>query len=199
MTNISLAQKMASLQGRLFEQNCQMSLECAGFKIDDEQVLLKDIGVEVDLIATNQNNISFFVTCKGSMRGARPGSRRTDTLKKALCDAFLMSQAGWSPVILMTSHVAESGSGRAMLEAMNREVLYDVLDPWNHGARLCWLANASEAELLEDMRVPLAQLYAQHWFSKPTRALPVESSLVRQLDLGGFVKPSSRLSQVSGA
>ena len=190
-TNLALAQKLASLQGSLFEQNCRMSLECAGFEISGTHVLVKEIGVEVDIVATNRLGTSFFITCKGSMRGDRPGARRTDTLKKALCDAFLLSQEGWTPVILMTSHVAERGSGRAMIEAVSRNVLYDVLNPWNHGARLEWLANASDTELQQDMHRPLKEVYAKNWWLTSFRpaAKPAMSRNELMLDLS-FVETS---------
>lgn len=187
-TNLALAQKMASLQGALFEQNCRMSLECAGFEISRTHMLVREIGVEIDIVATSRQGISFFVTCKGSMRGDRPGARRTDTLKKALCDAFLLSQEGWTPVILMTSHVADSGSGRAMLEAVSRNVLYDVLNPWNHSARLEWLASAGETDLERDLALPLKEIYARNWHlaaHKPTAS--AKSCLLKKEDVSNLV------------
>ncbi|MFN8469033.1 MAG: hypothetical protein U0X20_25980 [Caldilineaceae bacterium] len=185
-TNLALAQKMASLQGALFEQNCSVALECAGFEISGRHVLMKEIGIEVDIIATNQQGISFFITCKGSMRGDRPGARRTDTLKKALCDAFLLSLEGWTPVILMTSHVPDKGSGRAMLDAVPRSVLYDVVNPWNHSARLQWLAVARETEIQQDMLRSPQDVYAKNWQLTPSHpnaklAFPKNAHMVERL------------------
>lgn len=167
MTMITPTQRMATEQGRLFEKSCELALQYAGFRVDDVRMTFKKIGVEVDIVATNLINISFFFTCKGSMRGSRPGARRTDTMKKAICDAFLLSQEGWTPVVLLTSHIPEHGSGRAMLNSISRDVLFDVLNPWLHGERLCWLAHANEGVLQNDMKYSLSELCNSNWPSIP--------------------------------
>jgi hypothetical protein len=157
-------QQAASQQGRHFEESCVMALRYAGFEIVEYRAKLDSIGVEVDFIVTSQKDISFYCTAKGSMRGERPGSKRTDTLKKALCDAFLLEQEGLSPVLLLTSHIPERGSGLAMLNSMRRDVLFDVLSPWAHGQRLAWLAKASDAELDADLRrLSMAKLVEKQW------------------------------------
>lgn len=163
MISSAIAQSMATEQGRLFEMSCDLALRCAGFQLDNVRVTFKQIGVEVDITATNKFGIPFYFTCKGSMRGTRPGARRTDTLKKAICDAFLLSQAGLTPVILLTSHIPDTGSGRAMLNSLPRDVLFDALNPWIHGERLCWLAIADKTALDTDMRYSLRELCETNW------------------------------------
>jgi hypothetical protein len=73
-------QSSSRQQGEWFEATCRQVLEAAGFTVDAVHQAIDDAGVEVDIIATNQHAISFFITCKGSYRGRRPGVRRTDTL-----------------------------------------------------------------------------------------------------------------------
>lgn len=163
MDNAANAQRLAVEQGKHFEQTCEMALKYAGFEIADRHVTFTNVGVEVDIIVTNRHNIAFYSTCKGSMRGTRPGVKRTDTLKKALCDVFLLSDYGWSPILLLTSHVPLTGNGRAMLNAVERSRLFDVLSPWRHGERLRWLANATEDMLRRDLYTPHRELIERQW------------------------------------
>lgn len=143
-------QSKGKQQGDLFEKECQQALELAGFEIVDTLVDFIDAGVEVDIIATNQHAISFYITCKGSIQGDRPGCIRTDTLKKAIAEAYCLTQAGWGPVLLLTSHLPTMGRGVTMLKLVARSVLYDSLVPSQAWRRLSWMAKATELELRQD-------------------------------------------------
>ena len=138
-------------QGAWFEDTCRQILEAAGFTIDGVRQFFPDAGVEVDLIATNLHAISFYITCKGSYRGDRPGARRTDTLKKAIAEAYALHQQGWGPVLLLTSHLPNTRSGRALLASVDPEVLFDTINPLASDRRLRFLASADEARLREDL------------------------------------------------
>lgn len=173
MTTFATAQKLATEQGKLFEDSCELALRCAGFRIEDTHKVVQQIGVEIDIVVTNQNDIAFYFTCKGSMRGPRPGVRRTDTLKKAICDSFLLSQAGWTPVVLLTSHIPYKGCGRAMLHSIKRTVLYDVLNPWMHCNRLSQLATATQDAIQFMENDPLLPFVDKNWTAIPTPASKV--------------------------
>lgn len=144
-------QATGKIQGDLFEEQSAQALMLAGFTIDGRRVRFADAGVEVDIIATNQQQISFYITCKGSMQGSRPGCERTDTLKKAIAEALILHQHGWSPVLLLTSHRPTTPSGLAMLHSVDPEMLFDVVNPTTDGKRLRWLARATEADLARDL------------------------------------------------
>ena len=138
-------------QGLWFEELCRAILIDCGFTIDGEHVDFTDAGVEVDLIATNRHAISFYITCKGSYRGRRPGVQRTDTLKKAIAEAQALHAQGWGPILLLTSHLPNTHSGRALLASVDPEVLFDAIDPLHNARRLRWLAGADEATLRRDL------------------------------------------------
>lgn len=145
-------QATGKVQGDWFEQTSQQILSDVGFTIDAIRERIEDAGVEVDIIATNQHAISFYITCKGSWRGDRPGARRTDTFKKAYSEAAMLHAQGWGPVLLLTSHKPDTKSGLAMLGNVDPEIMFDVIDPVKDAKRLQWLANASEAELRADLQ-----------------------------------------------
>lgn len=144
-------QSSSSRQGAWFEATCRQILEAAGFAVDAVHQRIEDAGVEVDLIGTNRHEISFFFTCKGSYRGRRPGVRRTDTLKKAIAEAYALHQQGWEPVVLLTSHLPNTAGGRALLASVDPAVLFDAIELPTNAARIEWLARSSEEELRRDL------------------------------------------------
>ncbi len=66
-------------------------------------------GIKVDEVALNRRDKRIYFEFKGSYVPPEPGLIRTDTTKKALCNAFLMRECGLSPFIL-TSHKPKKGS-----------------------------------------------------------------------------------------
>lgn len=152
-------QSMAVEQGQDFQRICVASLVSAGFEISDPVNLrVDDVGVEVDIVATGISNLSFLFECKGARRHSeksRPGLERTDTIKKALCNAVLLRRSEISglfpPLVILTSHVPRSGAGVAMLCAMGREDVFDIINPIEHAYRLMWLSRATEEEIKKDM------------------------------------------------
>jgi hypothetical protein len=126
-------------------------LQIAGFEIADQHVRIHEIGIELDAITNNANGIAMPWEFKGSWNGPRPGLRRTDTLKKAICNGYLLTQ--WSqsdrltPLLVMTTHLPEEGSGLAMMHAVNRNVVMGFVDSRNTKL-LAWLYKATEETLL---------------------------------------------------
>ena len=154
-------QSVSGQQGRLYEDQCRAALHAAGFAIDQIHQEIAEAGVDVDIIATNRHDISFYMTCKGSLRGVRPGARRTDTLKKALAEAWALQHHGWGPVLLLTSHLPRTPRARALLATGLAGVLFDAvqlvmaplldLQATPGYRRLAWLADAPEADLCRDL------------------------------------------------
>ncbi len=139
-------------QGDWFEETSRRLLIDAGFRIDACHDRIADAGVEVDIIATNQHKISFYITCKGSYRGDRPGAKRTDTFKKAMAEALMLHHQGWGPVLLLTSHKPSTPSGKAMMDNVDPEIMFDIIDPIKDFKRLTWLAAADESALRNDLQ-----------------------------------------------
>ena len=85
-------QRLAGEQGREWRDLCVKALRRAGFAEIQLEQQLPDVGITLDIVATNLQGISLAIECKGSMMGDRPGSKRTDTVLKAIGEAFLLSQ-----------------------------------------------------------------------------------------------------------
>ena len=112
-------QSVASEQGRQFAFQCDVVLEEHRFELSTGFVLT-ELGVEIDRVGTREGR-SIWFEYKGSVRGRRPGLRRTDTLKKAIANgALLLALEERLPYVLLTSHMPERGSGLAMLETARR-------------------------------------------------------------------------------
>lgn len=138
-------QGLAVSQGRIGEDLAQLRLRSYGFRIEGVRVPWP--GVEVDVIATNKHDISFYFTVKASWRGDRQGCKRTDTLKKAICDCLMIHLNVGSPGIIITSHKPVDGRGLDMVRMVPRHILLDIIELNNDGKRLKWLATADEEEL----------------------------------------------------
>lgn len=118
-------------QGRQFDVQCRVVLQDLGFAVGDKPFVVADLGVEFDAEIKSRAGKVYWCEFKGSWHGSRPGLRRTDTVKKALADAFLahLAARGYPPVIFLTTHVPQPGSsGHRMLEvALAAGALQDVI------------------------------------------------------------------------
>jgi hypothetical protein len=121
-------QGSSSRQGRQFAEQCDELLRNYGFELS-ETLHLRDVGVEVDRVATSARGQRVWFEYKGSVQGSRPGLLRTDTLKKAIANgALLQAVDERSPYIVLTSHLPEAGAGLAMLQtALAAGYLDDVI------------------------------------------------------------------------
>lgn len=146
-------QRLAGEQGTEFRDLCVKALKRAGFRDISTEQSFPDVGVTLDILATNRLDITLIIECKGSMMGTRPGCKRTDTVLKAIGEAYLLRQSAlaeaFPPMILMTSHVAEGGAARTMLGSVSVAVIADVLNPYDHARRLGWWVNASERDIID--------------------------------------------------
>jgi len=137
-----------------FVKACRIALQAAGFTVDMGKQFFADAGVEVDLIATNRQGISFYITCRGTEQGPRPGAARPSaarTYKKAINRAAALHAQGWGPSLLLTTCAPDTERSRALLAAVNPEVLFDVVNPLTDVYRLRWLARADEHQLTADL------------------------------------------------
>lgn len=154
MTKPNAHQRLAKAQGDWYHRECVRSLEIAGFEIAAQHFVIKDVGIELDAITNNSHGIAMPWEFKGSWNGERPGLIRTDTLKKAIASGYLLSR--WSerkmmtPLLVMSTHMPEAGSGAAMMASVGRDVVLSFVDNRNTKF-LMWLYRATEDELLEYM------------------------------------------------
>jgi hypothetical protein len=128
-------QSLGVEQGRDFARQCDIFLASHGFELG-ETLVLRDIGVEIDRVATAPSGRPVWFEYKGSVRGVRPGLLRTDTLKKAIANgALIHTLADHPPYVVLTSHLPTGGSGAAMLaRALEAGYLHDALSLYDQGA-----------------------------------------------------------------
>lgn len=150
-------QSLSTKQGKMAEDIAEITLASCGFT-DFRRKEKLDCGVEVDLIASNQEGNDFYFEVKGSWNGSRPGLLRTDTLKKAIANGYLISLlTGRCLTILTTNAPTLTKTGREpatvqMLRVLPRTVIFDCIE-FSQTSRLRWLAQASHAELYSDQRL----------------------------------------------
>jgi hypothetical protein len=119
-------QKRASDVGRVFTDFCKITLESIGFKLLG-RIVIEEAGIEIDEKVENRQGEPIYFEFKGSSTPPRPGLMRTDTVKKALCNAFLMDRLGIGPYIIVTSHMpVEGSSGDKMLQCA-KGVCFDII------------------------------------------------------------------------
>lgn len=118
-------QASAGEQGRQFSAQCDLLLKTMGFELQG-RLLIPEVGVEIDCVATSPNGQVVWFEYKGSIQGVRPGLLRTDTLKKAVANgALLRALPAHPPYIVLTSHAPITGSGAAMLRAALELAYFD--------------------------------------------------------------------------
>ncbi len=84
-------QSRSTESGTLFEKQCALHLTSLGFQLFAKKWRIKEAGVEIDYVAVNNKGKKIYFECKGGYEGKQPGLVRTDTTKKVLANAFLLS------------------------------------------------------------------------------------------------------------
>ena len=117
-------QAAAVIQGAQYEEIVAAALVAMGWTVTHRHDHVD--GVEIDISATDPLGAEWWIECKGSWRGSRPGAKRTDTVKKAIADAWLLSIASVSkPYMLITSHLPKVDShGHRMLTLAQEHGLF---------------------------------------------------------------------------
>lgn len=110
-------QAAAGRQGRQFAEQCDDALRNLGFELEG-RMRMTEIGVEIDQASVAPSGRVIWFEYKGSIRGAIPGLRRTDTAKKAIANgALIRALDDAPPFVVLTSHLPEGGAAEAMLRS----------------------------------------------------------------------------------
>jgi Holliday junction resolvase-like predicted endonuclease len=113
--------------GAAFEDSVAQVFSICGYTVVGRRVWIGDAG-EVDLWLRSPTGLEFFVECKGSYQGPRPGLMRTDTVDKAIARCLrLASLADQGPLLLVTSHLPQGGVAAHNLDWLCRSVPLTVL------------------------------------------------------------------------
>lgn len=105
-------QAAASSQGRTFEEIVEDVLTRTGWTISSRRWREPTVEVEIDIVATDPAGAVHWIECKGSWLSpsGRNGVIRTDTAKKLVGDAALLSTIPRPPYLLVTSHLPDAGT-----------------------------------------------------------------------------------------
>jgi hypothetical protein len=124
-------QARGAAQGAQFENICRLILEGVGFDVSDKSVDVPELGIEIDIEATNRHGIKFWFECKGSWMGSRQALRRTDTVKKAIASGLLLDavHGDYPRFVILTTHLPQPGfRGDVMLRvALDCGAVYDAI------------------------------------------------------------------------
>lgn len=124
-------QSMATLTGADFHNTCVLVLKKTGWDVLETKVKIRSVGIEIDAIANNRHGIAFPFEFKGGYGDDRPGMTRTDNISKALGNAVLFSISEISvvmaPLFVLTTVKSDKNAPAAMLRAIPRSLILDVL------------------------------------------------------------------------
>lgn len=125
---VSEFQAAATAQGASFEDAVETMLKIGGWTIIARHA--KVAQAEIDIVADNPVGRRWWIECKGSWRGNVPGSRRGDTVKKAVGIAWYLSTLpDRCPYMLITSHLPNVGTlGEQMLAVALRCGLFTEIN-----------------------------------------------------------------------
>lgn len=119
-------QRRATEIGNLFERTCNNTLKALGFKLLGKRSI-PEAGIIIDQVAVNRCGKEIFFEFKGSYKPPRLGLIRTDTAKKALCNAFLMERCGLAPFVILTSHKPKRNSASERMIDKAGSAVFDVI------------------------------------------------------------------------
>lgn len=134
-------QARASQQGRAFEDAVVTLLRIQGWTIVERRAIVAS--VEIDIIADDPLGRRWWIECKGSWEGKTPGSKRGDTVKKAVgVAAYLSCQPDRCPYMLITSHMPVPGTvGSILLETAQREGWFEEVRSFSFGVMAAEVAD----------------------------------------------------------
>jgi len=105
--------------GDEFEGIVLEDLDTRGYVLNATNFKLEKLGIEVDVVATQDDSIEF-IEAKGGRpgKGKRPGALRTDNVKKAVCNgALLKSMYDLRYIIYFSSKPKLGSSSDVMIQS----------------------------------------------------------------------------------
>lgn len=118
-------------QGRAYEQAVADHLTAFGWLVLCRRWVEPTLGVEIDIVAADRDSATWWIECKGSWESAsgRNGLARTDSTKKLIANAWLLSTLPDRRPYMVVSSDRPTGSGAT------------------------WLAKAVEAGLIDRVQI----------------------------------------------
>ena len=122
-------QTRATREGKAAQAIAGRVLEDAGFAIVGRNARLRGLGLTVDLLAVDGDEVPWYFVVSGAFTTTRGGLLRTDTVWKCLGRAHVLANKGKAPVVFLTSHLPRRGSeGDVALRAAGMDAFFDAIE-----------------------------------------------------------------------
>jgi hypothetical protein len=123
-------QSESKLSGNEFEDLVQENIELKNGIIVGKDYHIKDLGIELDFLADFPNRTEY-IEAKGGKTGnkKRPGAKRTDNVKKAICNGALLKHSNPNAyfVVYFSSKPKKNSYSYYMIEtALNANYIDEV-------------------------------------------------------------------------
>lgn len=111
-------------------------LVTAGFEISQRNRKVPGLGLQVSVVATDQQGGCWYFDVTGAFTSMRAGLLRTDTLWKCLGRTTVLATRDLRPVVLLSSHLPpRRSSGDRALRAVGPALVHDVVGMLNGADR----------------------------------------------------------------
>jgi len=122
-------QARATREGKAAQAIAERVLEDAGFTIVGRNARLRGLGLTVNLLAVDADEVPWYFDVSGAFTTTRGGLLRTDTVWKCLGRAHVLANKGKAPVVFLTSHLPRRGSeGDVALRAAGMDAFFDAIE-----------------------------------------------------------------------
>ena len=122
-------QARATREGRAAQAIAERVLVDAGFTIASRNARLRGLGVSVNFIALDADDVTWYFDVTGAFTTTRGGLLRTDTVWKCLGRAHVLANNAKAPVVFLTSHLPKrSSEGDIALRAAGMVAFFDALE-----------------------------------------------------------------------
>jgi hypothetical protein len=121
-------QRRATKEGRLAQQTAESVISGAGFEVLERNKRLPHLGVTVNFICSDRRGQHWHFDVSGSYSSDRAGLIRTDTMWKTLGRANVLSGAGITKLILLTSNLPMPGSVGDTAMHCAKDTFFDAIE-----------------------------------------------------------------------
>ena len=122
-------QARATREGKAAQAIAERALEDAGFTIVGRNLRLRGLGLTVNIVAADADEVPWYFDVSGAFTTTRGGLLRIDTVWKCLGRAQVLSNSGRAPVVFLTSHLPRRASeGDVALRAAGMGTFFDAIE-----------------------------------------------------------------------
>jgi DNA modification methylase len=122
-------QARASKEGKVAQSIAEDLLLGSGFRIAQKNARLRGLGVSVNFVALDGEELPWYFDVSGAFTTTRGGLLRTDNVWKSLGRAHVLYTNNRTPIVFLTSNLPRAKSeGDLALRAVGPAVLFDAIE-----------------------------------------------------------------------